>query len=304
MKNEKPKRFKKVAVLKGGPSAEREVSLRSGAAVANGLREAGYDVVEIDVTDFSLNLPRGIEAVFIALHGAFGEDGRLQRLLDAQGVPYTGSGADASEAAFDKRLSKKVFVGAGVPTAGYELVRKGGRRRMPLPVVVKPSCQGSSIGVHMVFSENEWEAAVSDALTYGDEALVEEYIEGREVTVGIVGDKVLPAVEIVTPGDWYSYRSKYNSGGATRYLVPAPLSEETARGCADAAWETFQALGCRGFGRVDIRLSTDGKVNVLEMNTIPGFTETSLLPKAAKQAGMSFPALCAGIMEMATCDGH
>jgi len=292
------RRFRKVAVLKGGFSAEREVSLRSGAAVAKGLREAGYEVEEVEVKDAEPILPRGVEAAFVALHGEFGEDGGIQRRLSSMGIPYTGSDPKASEAAFDKVLTKKLLQAADVPTPRYELVRKGGRRTMPLPVVVKPPRQGSSIGVSKVFSETQWPGALADALKYDTEAMVEEYISGRELTVGIVGDTVLPVVEIVAPGGWYDYTAKYTSG-QSEYRVPAPLDEDTVRRCSRAAMGTFKALGCRGMGRVDIRLREDGAIFVLELNNIPGFTETSLLPKSAREAGISFPELCARIMELA-----
>jgi D-alanine-D-alanine ligase len=295
------KRFNNVAVLMGGPSSEREVSLRSGKAVAKGLREAGYEVAEIDVADRNLDMPAGIEAVFVALHGEFGEDGEVQALLEQKCVPYTGSGPAASKAAFDKKVSKQIFVDNNIPTPEYELLQRGQARSLPLPVVVKPTSQGSSIGVHRVFAESEWEGALSDALKYGPEALVESYIKGKELTVGIVEDEVLPVIEIAAPDDWYNYDAKYTRG-ATNYIVPAPVSEDTYRACQAAALRTFQSLACRGFARVDCRVSEDGAPYVLELNSIPGFTETSLLPKAAAHAGMSFPALCDRIMSIAACD--
>ncbi len=292
------KQFQSVAVLKGGPSAEREVSLRSGAAVAQGLRDAGYSVAEIDVTGVELDLPPGIEGVFVALHGGFGEDGQVQRLLVEASLPYTGAGPAASEAAFDKKLTKKILVDAGIPTPGYEILDAQGERTLDLPVVVKPLRQGSSIGVWRVLEADEWDKAASDALAYDGEIIVEKYIEGHELTVGVVNDEALPVVEIVAPDEWYDYRAKYTSG-ATNYLVPAPISEDASRKCQEIALDTFKALDCRGFGRVDFRMTNDGDLHVLELNTIPGFTETSLLPKAAKQAGMSFSELCRRIMESA-----
>jgi D-alanine-D-alanine ligase len=290
------RKFRKIAVLMGGPSAEREVSLRSGAAVAKGLREAGYDVVEVDVKSRELDLPAGIDAAFVALHGEFGEDGEVQKLLEKKGVPYTGSGPYASKAAFDKVLSKKIFVDNGIPTPSYEILRAGIKRKLPLPVVVKPARQGSSIGVHRVFSESEWPAALKDAFSHDSNVLVEAYIEGRELTVGIVGAEVLPVIEIVAPDDWYGFDAKYTKG-KTRYLVPAPLDEQMSRTCQNLALQTFTALGCRNMGRVDIRLSEDEKPYVLELNSIPGFTETSLLPKAAAESGLNFSALCDRIVQ-------
>lgn len=279
----------------GGPSDEREVSLRSGMAVARGLRKAGYNVTEVDVGGHELDLPENVEAVFIALHGEFGEDGQAQSLLEQRGIPYTGSGPEASKTAFDKRLSKKVFVENGVRTPEYEILGKGDERSLSLPVVIKPPCQGSTIGVHRVLSGSEWERARNDTFLYGQEMIVETYIKGRELTVGIVGTKALPVIEIIAPDDWYNYKAKYTKG-VTRYLVPAPIDEESSRACQDLALQTFEVLGCRGFARVDCRFSESGEVYILELNTIPGFTETSLLPKAAAEAGISFSTLCDCIM--------
>jgi D-alanine-D-alanine ligase len=279
----------------GGPSSERDVSLRSGAAVARGLREAGYDVSEVDVTGRTLELPAGTEAVFVALHGEFGEDGQVQALLEEKGIPYTGSNPEASRASFDKLLTKDILVKCGVSTPRYEVLRKGQPRTLPLPVVVKPPRQGSSIGVHRVFNESEWTSAIEDAFRFDMELLVEEYIEGRELTVGVVGHEVMPIVEIVAPGDWYSYDAKYTKG-KTQYRVPADIGPVATAKCVGLALQTFKALGCAGFGRVDIRLAPDGGAYVLELNNIPGFTETSLLPKAASEYGLSFPTLCDRIM--------
>ena len=292
------RRFQHVAVLKGGPSAERDVSLRSGAAITAGLRRRGYRVSEVDVTAEAVDVPADADAAFIALHGTFGEDGGLQEILQARGLPFTGSGAAASRRAFDKVVSKRVFEQAGIPTPRCQVMRRGDARQLPLPVVVKPPRQGSSIGLSKVFEEGEWAPALDLALSMGDEALVEVFIEGRELTVGIVGDQVLPVVEIRAPGGCYDYRAKYTAG-LTEYLVPAPLPPEATRLCQELAWRTHQALGCRGLGRVDIRLAGDGAAFVLEMNTIPGFTETSLLPKAAKCAGLDFPDLCERILNLA-----
>lgn len=292
--------FKNVAVLKGGPSEEREVSLRSGQAVAAGLREAGFAVTEVDVTARALDLPAGTDAVFIALHGEFGEDGGVQALLEGMGIPYTGSDPAASRRCFDKKLSKAAFVDGGVPTPRYEMLGKGVRRTLALPVVVKPPCQGSSIGISCVASEDEWEPALREALRYGSEALVEEFIPGRELTVGIVEREALPVIEIVAPNGNYDYESKYTPG-RTRYIAPAQLDEAVAAECRRIAMRTFDVLGCRGLGRVDFRLTPGGEPYVLELNNIPGFTQTSLLPKAAACVGISFPQLCARILGTAAC---
>jgi D-alanine-D-alanine ligase len=297
----KPGQFKKVAVLKGGPSSERSISLKSGAAVAGGLRAAGYDVIEVDVTGRSLDLPEPVEAVFIALHGEFGEDGQIQELLEARHLPYTGSSPNASRISFDKRLSKAVFVQAGIPTAPYETLGPAGHLTLPLPIVVKPPCQGSTIGIFKVSRPEEWETAFRESLRYDGEIIAEAFIPGRELTVGVVGQTALPAIEILAPDGWYDFDAKY-SKGQSRHLCPAPLDQEIADRARAIALQTFKALGCRGLGRVDFRLTESGELFVLELNNIPGFTETSLLPEAALAAGISFPELCRQIMEMATLE--
>ena len=292
------RKFNKVAVLMGGPSSERAISLKSGAAVANGLRTAGYQVVEVDVTDRTLTLPETVEGVFIALHGEFGEDGGVQQLLETRRLPYTGSNPTSSRASFDKRLSKKIFVEAGIPTASYEVLGPEDTLTLPYPVVVKPPCQGSTIGIFKVNHAEEWSAAFKESLRYDGEIIAEAFIPGRELTVGVVGETAFPAIEILAPDGWYDFTAKY-SKGQSRHLCPAPLTDALASRIKAIALDTFRALGCRGLGRVDFRLTEDGKLYVLELNNIPGFTETSLLPKAAQQAGIPFADLCATIMEMA-----
>ena len=292
------KKFKKVAVLMGGPSSERAVSLRSGAAVAKALRERGYEVVEVVVgEDSSFAVPPGTEVAFVAMHGRFGEDGTIQALLRRQGVPHTGSSPEASRRAFDKSKSKPVIAAAGIPTPTFEFLRKGQTRTLPLPVVVKPVRQGSSVGVSRVFQETDWVAALDLALGLDEIALVEEYVPGRELTVGVVGDVVLPLLEIVAPDGFFDYRAKYTNG-VSQHVLPADIPAETVRACQAAALATFRALGCSGMGRVDIRLRPDGEIFVLELNNIPGMTEISLLPDAAKRHGWSFPELCEMILNM------
>lgn len=292
------KRFQKVAVLKGGPSSEREVSLRSGAAVAKALRERGYEVTEVLVgEDRSFSVSPGTEVAFVAMHGHFGEDGTIQALLRKQGIPHTGSSPEASARAFDKSKSKPVIAAAGIPTPTFEFLRKGQKRTLPLPVVVKPVRQGSSVGVSRVFQEADWAAALELALDLDDVALVEEFIPGRELTVGVVGDVVLPLLEIVAPDGFFDYRAKYTNG-VSQHVLPTDIPEATVRACQAAALATFRALGCAGMGRVDIRLRPDGKFFVLELNNIPGMTELSLLPDAAKRHGWTFPELCEMILNM------
>ena len=291
-------RFKKVAVLMGGPSAEAEVSLRSGAAVSGALRAAGYAVDEVNPRDGELHFAADVEAVFIALHGAFGEDGVVQQKLCAMGMPYIGSGAEASRKSLDKLQSKQVFTAAGIPTAAYEVLTAPAPHALPLPLVVKPASEGSSIGLHCVRHEADWDAALRDALAHGNPVLVEKYIPGRELTVGLLGEDALPVVEIRAPDGWYDYGAKYTKG-RTEYLVPAPLTAEQTARCQELGRRVFHALGCRDLGRVDLRLTPEDELFVLEMNTIPGFTETSLLPKAAAAAGVGFVELCDRIMQRA-----
>lgn len=291
------KRFHKVAVMLGGPSSERAVSLRSGAAVAKALRERGYEVAEVLVgEDSSFAVPPGTEVAFVAMHGRFGEDGAIQALLRKQGIPHTGSSPEASARAFDKHQSKPMIAAAGIPTPAFEFLRKGETRTLPLPVVVKPVRQGSSVGISRVFREEDWAAALEMALGYDEIALVEEFIPGRELTVGVVGAVALPVVEIAT--DFFDYHDKYTPGAA-RHIVPTNIPEATARACQEAALACFRALGCAGMGRVDIRLRPDGQFFVLELNNIPGMTEISLLPDAARAYGWSFPELCEKILNMA-----
>ena len=291
-------RFRKVAVLMGGPSSERAVSLRSGAAVAGALRERGYEVAEVVVgEDSSFAVPPGTDVAFVAMHGRFGEDGTIQALLRKQGVPHTGSDPEASRRAFDKSLSKPAMVAAGIPTPKHEFLRKGQARTLPLPVVVKPVRQGSSVGVSRVFREADWAAALELALGLDEVALVEEFIPGRELTVGVVGGTVLPVIEILAPDGNFDYHAKYTPG-VSQHVIPAPVPEETAQKCRAAALAMFRALGCAGMGRVDIRLRPDGEIFVLELNNIPGLTAVSLLPDAARAHGWSFPDLCEMILDM------
>ena len=293
------KKFGQVAVLKGGISAEREVSLESGAAIAAGLRTAGYDVTEIDVISSDFTVPAGVDAVFIALHGTFGEDGGAQARLEVLGIPYVGAGVEASRIAFDKLLTEQCLMAAGVPVPDSEVLRAGQSRTLSLPVVVKPPREGSSVGCHLVFNASEWDAAFAEALTHDAEVMVQQFIPGREFTVGIVNGQVLPVVEIVPAGEWYDYAAKYQAD-TTRYVVPAELSSEKTEEMQNVAMKTFEALGARGFGRVDFRMTPSGDLFVLELNTIPGFTSHSLLPKAAAAAGIEFPELCDRIMRTAS----
>jgi len=287
---------RRLVVLKGGPGAEREVSLRSGEAVARALRTRGAIVEEIEVTGTDISIPEGTDLVFNLIHGTFGEDGGLQEVLDSHGIRYTGEGAEESRTAFDKILTKKALVRAGVPTPRHEILTEGGNPTLPLPVVIKAPRQGSSVGVHLVHTESAIVPAISDCLRHGPEILVEELVKGRELTVGVLGETVLPVVEIRPGEGFYDYANKYTKG-ATEYLVPAPLSPEETKAVQAVALAAVRALGLKVYSRVDVLLPPEGPT-VLEINTIPGMTETSLLPTAADAAGMAFAPLCLRIAEL------
>lgn len=300
--------FRKIAVLMGGVSNEREISLISGANVANALaRLDGVEVVSVRLDKSELPpLPEGTDACFIALHGGWGENGGVQRALDALKVPYTGPGADACELAMDKIATKKVLEKAGVPTAAWREVRCGDNspNSLGFPVVVKAPRDGSSVGVYKCDSEAEYQEALAkawkiDADAFGGPgtAIAEAFVDGREATVGVLGGKALPAIEIVAAGGWYGYEEKYNSE-ETRYpfIKGEPeLEAELARVAIDA----YRACGCRGVTRVDFRIDREGHPLVLELNTSPGMTGHSLVPKAAAESGLDFPRLCAAILDEA-----
>ena len=290
------------AVLMGGPSSEREVSLRSGHSVAEALRSAGLPVAEVVVgRDGSFNLPPGTQVAFIALHGQFGEDGQIQTILESRGIPHTGSSPAASANAFDKSRSKPILAAAGVPTAPFELLRAGQTHTLPLPLVVKPTRQGSSVGVSRVFREEDWAPALAAAFAYDETILAETFVPGRELTVPVIADEPMPVVEIVAPNDNYDYDTKYSEDPATaaKHLIPAPLDADTTARAHAAAMAAYRALGCTGMGRVDMRLRPDGELFVLELNNIPGLTPVSLVPDAARAVGWTFPDLCLRILSQA-----
>ena len=282
---------KTVGLLMGGPGKERDVSLRSGAAVAKALRAAGARVEEIDVTTANIALPSSLDLTFNIIHGTFGEDGQLQSILHDRGIAYTGEGIEGSRTAFDKILSKEAFDRAGVPTSKWEKIRKGETPSLPLPYVVKAPRQGSSVGVHIIRDAAALAAALEDCFQYGDEVLIESFFAGRELTVGILGGEALPVVEIVPRDGFYDYDHKYTNG-ASEYFVPAPLTDAESSSVQSTACAAHRALGLEVYSRVDILLAADGSMSVLEINTIPGMTELSLLPKAAAVAGLDFPTLC------------
>jgi D-alanine-D-alanine ligase len=290
-----------ITVMLGGPSAEREVSLRSGAAVANALRSLGHTVQELDPKTENWSLPSRTQVVFLALHGTYGEDGTVQKRLEELGVPYTGCDPEASRIGFNKVLTKERCVAAGVPTAKFLVVdspKAAWPRGWNPPVVLKPVCQGSSVGLQFADRVADWPQALAEAMRYDSKVLVEERIQGREVTVGILGDTVLPLVEVRPKHGVLDYQNKYTPG-ATEYFCPAPLDEATARKVQEAGLDAFRAIGGRDYARVDIMLRPSGDPVVLEVNTLPGMTETSLLPKAAAAAGIDYPTLCQRMIELA-----
>jgi D-alanine-D-alanine ligase len=294
---------KKVAVLLGGPGPEREVSLRSGSAVARALRSLGAFVEEIDVKDSTLSLPEPIDLAYNMIHGTFGEDGQIQEILERKGIPYTGEGIAGSQLAFDKILSKRKFDEHGVPTGRWHVIAAGQRPLLEVPFVVKSPRQGSSVGVHIIKDSTDLDAALEDCFRFGEAVIVEEFFSGRELTVGILGDVALPIIEIVPREGFYDYQHKYTKG-ASEYFVPAPIGDEATQAVQYAALAAKRALGLEIYSRVDVILASDGRLNVLEINTIPGMTETSLLPKAAAAAGLDFPTLCERIASLSMQRTH
>ena len=293
----------KIAVLMGGPGSEREVSLASGKAVLKALLGLGLDAIAVDVTGTSIDLPAGTGLAFNVIHGTFGEDGQLQQILDDLGVPYTGAGAASSRIAFDKNLAKAAFTAAGVPTPRAEIVDVSTGPKppsFPTPFAVKPPREGSSVGVNIVKDPAKAGAAMADAAKYGNDILVEEFIDGLELTVAVLDDKALPVVHIIPPDGEYDFSSKYpwlSGAQGSQYICPADIGEEATRTVQQAALAAHRALGIEIYSRVDVLLDAQGRPFVLEANTIPGMTETSLLPKAAAAAGIDFPTLCLSIAE-------
>ena len=290
-----------ITVMLGGPSAEREVSLKSGAAVVKALRSLGHTVGELDPRDDSWALPLRTDVVFLALHGTYGEDGAVQKHLEALGVPYTGCDSEASRVAFDKVATKKRCLSAGVPTARFEVFTSP-KTPWPAgwqpPVVLKPVRQGSSVGLQFVERVEDWALALAEALRYDSEVLMEEKILGRETTVGILDGEALPIVEVRPRQGGYDYKNKYTSG-RTEYFCPASFDAANALRIQQAALGAFRAVGGRDYGRVDVMVRPNGEPIVLEVNTLPGMTETSLLPKAAAAAGISFTGLCQRMIDLA-----
>jgi len=297
--------FGKVAVLLGGRSAEREVSLKSGAMVLAALRTAGVDAHPFDPRDRGLEALIGerFDRVFIALHGRYGEDGTMQGALELLGIPNTGSGVLASALAMDKWRTKLVWQAAGVPTPRYERLSADTdfaavAARLGLPIMVKPANEGSSIGMTKVKRAADLDEAYALAANYDPLVIAEQFIDGVELTGGILGREALPLIRLETPRDFYDYDAKYVADD-TRYILPCGLPEAAERAIREAGLRAFDALGCRGWGRVDLMLDRRGRPFLLEVNTSPGMTDHSLVPMAARAVGISYEDLCVKILELA-----
>ncbi|UCC55337.1 MAG: D-alanine--D-alanine ligase [Gammaproteobacteria bacterium] len=296
--------FGKVAVLMGGHSAEREISLRSGHAVLEALQAAGIDAHGLDAADHRLVdelLNGGYSRVFIALHGRGGEDGVIQGLLDIMGLPYTGSGVLGSALAMDKLRTKQVWESAGIPTPAFAILRTEAdlealRNTLGYPVIVKPAREGSSIGISRVDSDAQLKAAWQLALRYDADVLAERWIEGEEYTAGVLGEEALPLIRLETPNMFYDYEAKYEAD-TTRYLIPCGLGEEQETRLQGQSLAAFNATGASGWGRVDFLLDASGRPWFIEVNTVPGLTDHSLVPMAARAAGMDFTRLVSRILE-------
>ncbi len=310
--SEMVEQFGRIGVLMGGVSSEREISLKSGKAITEALLRQGCDVIALDILDgeesaiLSLLKKANIELAFIALHGRLGEDGAIQAVLERAGIFYTGSGVEASRLAIDKALAQDIFKKNGVSVPSYVILSKGDSLNIDavmeelgdFPVVVKPACEGSSIGISFAETQEGLDDAIECARQYGDTVLLERYIKGRELTVGILGQEALPVVEICPKHDFFDFESKYTKG-MTEYIAPARIPQDIATELQHSALRAHTTLGCADFSRVDFILTEDGNHYVLEINTIPGFTSTSLLPKAAQEKGISFNQLCYQLIGLA-----
>jgi len=294
---------KKIAVLMGGPGSEREVSLATGRGVAKALRSLGAEVIEIDVRNEDFQLPNDVDLAFITIHGTFGEDGQIQKILERRGTAYTGEGVTTSEIAFDKIRTKERFLEHGVTTPPWEVIHEGERPTIPLPIVVKPPRQGSTVGVVIVKNENELESAINEASKYDCELLIEKFVSGRELTIGVLGNQALPILEIIPKGGFYDFNNKYpflnpQAGGGAEHVCPANIDAKKTKEIQELALRAFRAAGLQVYARVDAILSENGQPFILEINNIPGMTETSLLPEAAAAVGIGYADLCARIIAL------
>jgi len=296
----------KIAVALGGPGSEHDVSIASGKAVIEALKNAGCNVQELLVTDYTITAPEGVDVIFNTIHGTFGEDGTMQKQLEEQGVAYTGGGSVSSALAFDKVLSKEKFIEKGVPTPASEIVDCTDGFKMPqmsLPYVIKPPREGSSVGVSICNTLEEAEVAMKEAVKYSNDVLIEQLVVGEELTVGVLDGEVLPVVHIIPDGGKYDMATKYpslygNGESKTQYICPASFSDEVTKSIQDAALAAHKSLGVEVYSRVDVLLDKDDKPYVLEANTIPGMTASSLLPKSAQASGYEFEDLCMKIIDI------
>ncbi len=305
-------KYGKIGVLMGGCSSERDISLKSGTAVLTALRELGCDVVAVDITSSDnheirkIIFENKIDIAFIALHGRIGEDGVIQGILEGLNIPYTGSGIEASRLAINKIMAQSIFKKNGLLVPEHSVLSlynidtgesiidniKG------FPVIIKPACEGSSIGVTVVENKRQLRDAVKTAYEYGKEVLIEEFIYGRELTVGILEGNPLPIIELRPKRRFFDFFAKYNKG-ITEYIIPAKIESNLYKDIQDTAVRAYELLGCDDFARVDFMLDRHNRYYILEVNTIPGFTETSLLPKAAAEIGINFKQLCLKLVELA-----
>jgi D-alanine-D-alanine ligase len=294
---------KRIAILMGGPGSERDVSLATARGVARALRSRGLEVFEIDVRDENFELPKDVDLAFITIHGTFGEDGQIQQILEDRGVLYTGDGVVESRTAFDKIESKKKFEAARVTTPRWQVISENERPTLPLPIVVKAPRQGSTVGVYIIKEAEKLGTALVEARKFDRQLLVEEFIPGRELTVGILGDQALPILEIIPKGGVYDFTNKYpflnpQAGGGAEHVCPANIEETLTRKIQDLALRAYRSIGLCVYSRVDVLLPENAAPTVLEVNTIPGMTEASLLPEAAAAAGISYEDLCLRIIEL------
>src|SRR3954465_7085655 len=281
---------KNIAVLMGGPGSERDVSMATGKGVAKALWSLGAEVTEVDVRGADFDLPDGVELAFLTIHGTFGEDGQLQKILEDRGVAYTGEGVRESEIGFDKIRSKECFHEHDVTTPYWQIIKLGQHPTIPIPFVIKPPRQGSTVGVHIIKNAREVAAAMAEVAKYGQELLVEKFISGRELTVGILGDQVLPVIEIIPKGGFYDFNTKYpflnpTAGASAEHVCPAQIGPAKTQEVQELALRAFRALGLQVYARVDLLLRKDGEPSVLEANAIPGMPESGILPEAAAVAG-------------------
>lgn len=304
--------YGRIGILMGGPSSERGISLKSGRSVYESLKALDLDVVPIDISsdkaEENADLVRAhdIDCAFLALHGRFGEDGQIQDILQSLGIPYTGSGVSASRLAIDKIASRRILEVYNLAVPGYVVIEKraGCDNLFPLlgrlgfPLVIKPAGHGSSIGLSIIDKKEDVRPALELAFQFDDRIIVEEYIHGRELTVGILDDRALPVIEIIPKRRFFDFEAKYRAG-MTEYAVPAQLADNIAASAQNTAVQAHKLLGCYGCSRADIILSAENIPYILELNSIPGLTPTSLLPKAAKAAGIEFPRLCLKLIELA-----